>query len=63
MLKSLSIQLIIAAIAVAALFFFWPGFTTTLVIGVALGMVLVNLSAPVALWVEQQIAKWKARPG
>lgn len=56
-MKSLVVQLIIAAIAVALLFFFWPGFTTTLVIGIAAGMVLANISPVIERFVEGLIAK------
>jgi phosphotransferase system glucose/maltose/N-acetylglucosamine-specific IIC component len=60
-MKSLIVQLIVAAIVVALLFFFWPGFTTTLVIGIAAGMVLANISPAIESFVEGLIAK--IRPG
>lgn len=60
-MKSLIVQLIVAAIVVALLFFFWPGFTTTLVIGIAAGMVLANISPAIEAFVEGLIAK--VRPG
>jgi len=56
-LKSLTVQLLVAAVVVALLFFFWPGFTTTLVIGIAAGMVLANISAPIESFIEGLIAK------
>lgn len=56
-MKSLIVQLIVAAIVVALLFFFWPGFTTTLVIGIAAGMVLANISPAIEGFVERLIAK------
>ena len=59
MLKSLTVQLLVAAIVVALLFFFWPGFPTTLVIGIAAGMVLANLSKPIETFVEGLIAKMR----
>lgn len=61
MLKSLIVQLVIAAILVALLFFFWPGFTTTLLIGIAAGMVLANISPVIEGFVEKTIARF--RPG
>ena len=57
MLKSLTAQLILAALIVALLFFFWPGFTTTLVIGIAAGMVISNISPAIETFVEGLIAK------
>lgn len=61
MLKSITVQLIIAALVLALLFFFWPGFTTTLAIGIAAGMVLSNISAPIERFVEDLIAKLRPK--
>lgn len=61
MLKSFTVQLIVAAIVVALLFFFWPGFTTTLVIGIVAGMILANISAPIERYVESLISRFPGR--
>lgn len=57
MLKSLTSQLILAAIVLGLLFFLWPGFTTTLAIGVGAGMVLANISPTIEAFVEGLIKK------
>ncbi|MCK4869458.1 MAG: hypothetical protein KAT39_15505 [Alphaproteobacteria bacterium] len=56
-MKSLAVQIAIAALVVAVMFYFWAGFTTTLAIGIAAGMVLANVSAPIEKFVEGLIAK------
>jgi len=57
MMKNTLYGLIGAAIVLGLLFFLWPGYTTTLAIGVVGGVLLGNLVPKIEAWAEGAIAK------